>query len=116
MRAKWHKIRFSARVDTDETMKQVAARVGQALGCTFAKGEFQRWYAEVAYVFGLKISIIGVGGVGGKNVAKLVGEVSEHAFRYAPDGSDDVDHERVDISAYVVDLLTVRTGLRWYRP
>ncbi|GAB3895030.1 hypothetical protein GCM10029964_074330 [Kibdelosporangium lantanae] len=57
-----------------------------------------------------------MGGVGGKNVAKLVGEVSEHAFRYAPDGSDDVDHERVDISAYVVDLLTVRTGLRWYRP
>ncbi|WP_406631923.1 hypothetical protein [Amycolatopsis sp. WGS_07] len=97
-------------------MPQVAARVGRALGCAFARGEFARWPAQVADVFGLRISLQGVGGIGGKNVAKLVGEVNEDGFLYAPDGSDDVDYERADISDYVVDLLTIRTGLRWYRP
>jgi hypothetical protein len=110
------KISFSARVDTDEELEQVAARVGRALNCTFAEGEFQRWYAQVANVFGLKISVSGVGGIGGKKVAKLCGGVAEEGFLYAPDGSDDVEYDRVDISAYVVDLLTIRTGLQWYRP
>lgn len=113
---KRQKIRFSARVDTDEELEQVAARVGEALDCTFGRGEFQRWYAQVADVFGLRISISGVSGIGGKKVAKLVGEVAEEGFLYAPDGSDDVEYDRVDISAYVVDLLTIRTGLPWYRP
>jgi hypothetical protein len=110
------KIRFSARLDTDEDMPQIAARLGQALGCAFTRGEFARWPAQVADVFGLRISVMGVGGIGGKNVAKLVGEVGERGFLYAPDGSDDVEYERVDISDYVVDLLTIRTGLPWYRP
>lgn len=109
-------IRFSARADTDEAPEGVAARVGQALGCTFARGEFQRRPAQVAYVFGVKIAAIGISGAGGKNVVKLVGEVDEEGFLYAPDGSDDVEYDQVDISAYVVDLLTIRTGLRWYRP
>ncbi|SER36876.1 hypothetical protein SAMN05216188_110279 [Lentzea xinjiangensis] len=113
---KRQKISFNARVDTDEALDQVATRVGQALNCTFAEGEFQRWYAEVAHVFGLKISISGVVGIGGKKVAKIVGGVAEEGFLYAPDGSDDVEYDRVDISAYVVDLLTIRTGLEWYRP
>lgn len=113
---KRQKIRFSARVDTDEELEQVATRVGQALNCTFAEGEFQRWYAQVANVFGLKISVSGVWGIGGKKVAKLIGEVAEKGFLYAPDGSDDVEDELADISAYVVDLLTIRTGLQWYRP
>jgi hypothetical protein len=113
---KRQKISFSARVDTDEELEQVATRVGQALNCTFAEGEFQRWYAQVADVFGLKISVSGVWGIGGKKVAKLYGEVAEKGFLYAPDGSDDVESDRVDISAYVVDLLTIRTGLQWYRP
>jgi hypothetical protein len=110
------KISFSARVDTDEELEQVAARVGRALNCTFAEGEFQRWYAQVANVFGLEISVSGVGGIDGKKVAKLCGEVAEEGFLYAPDGSDDVEYDRVDISAYVADLLTIRTGLQWYRP
>jgi hypothetical protein len=119
---KRQKIHFSVRVDTDETLEtvkaleQVAAGVGRALNCTFAEGEFQRWYAQVADVFGLKLSVAGVAGVGGKSVAKLVGEVAEKGFLFAPDGSDDVEYDRVDISAYLVDLLTIRTGLRWYRP
>jgi hypothetical protein len=113
---KRQEIHFGARVDTDEDLKKVAARVGKALGCTFKKGEFQRGPAHVGYVFGLKISVVGVYGVGGKKVAKLVGDVTEEGFLYAPDGSDDVEYDRVDIGAYVVDLLTIRTGLSWYRP
>jgi hypothetical protein len=113
---KRQKIHFALRADTDEALEQVAARVGQALNCTFAVGEFQRWYAQVASVFGLELSVVGVSGIGGKNVAKLVGEVAEEGFLYAPDGSDLVEYDRVDISAYMVDLLTMRTGLRWYRP
>jgi hypothetical protein len=111
---KRQKIHFTARVDTDEELEWVAARVGQALNCTFAEGEFQRWYAQVAYVFGLKISVSGVD-IGSKKVARLTGGVAEEGFLYAPDGSDDVEYDRVDISAYVVDLLTIRTGLQWYR-
>ncbi|TDC92333.1 hypothetical protein E1161_13230 [Saccharopolyspora aridisoli] len=116
------KIHLDIRVDTDETMKtvealeQVAASVGQALNCTFVEGEFQRWYAQVAYVFGLKLSVVGVAGIGGKDVAKLVGSVIEKGFRYAPDGSGLAEIERVDISDYMVDLLTIRTELQWYRP
>jgi hypothetical protein len=98
---KRQKIHFSARVDTDEELEQVATRVEQALNCMFAEGEFQRWYAQVANVFGLKISVSGVWGIGGKKVAKLYGEVAEKGFLYAPDGSDDVEYDRVDISAYV---------------
>jgi hypothetical protein len=113
---KRQKIRFSARMDTDEELEQVATRVGQALNCTFAEGEFQEWYAQVADVLGLEISVSGVFGIGGKKVAKLYGEVAEKGFLYAPDGSDDVEYDRLDISAYVVDLLNIRTGLQWYRP
>ncbi|MEU4999358.1 hypothetical protein [Streptomyces sp. NPDC021622] len=120
---KRQKIHFSVRVDTDETperpvkaLEQVATSVGRALNCTFAEGEFQRWYAQVADVFGLKLSVAGVGGIGGKSVAKLVGAVAEKGFRYAPDGSGQVEYDRVDISAYMVDLLTIRTGLEWYQP
>jgi hypothetical protein len=113
---KRQEISFSARVDTDEELEQVAARVGQALNCPFVEGEFQRWYAQVADVLGLKISVSGVSGIGGKKVAKLYGEVAEEGFLYAPDGGDAVESDQVDISAYVVDLLTIRTGLQWYRP
>jgi hypothetical protein len=119
---KRQKVFFSVRVDTDgalatvDALEQVAARVGQALGCTFAEGEFQRWYAQVAEVFGLKVSVAGVAGVGGKNVAKVVGSVAEKGFRYAPDGSGLAEIDRVDISGYLVDLLTIRTGLPWYQP
>lgn len=109
-------IHLDIRVDTAEELEHVAERVGKALNCTFAEGEFQRWYAQVATVFGLKLALVGVTGVGGKEVAKLVGEVAEEGFLYAPDGSDQVEYGRVDISSYVVDLLTIRTGLRWYRP
>ena len=108
---------LDVRVDTDETLEQVAARVGQALGCVFARGEFQRWYAQVAYVFDLKLSLVAEHGIGGKNVAKMVAAVAEEGFIYAPDGSGDTaEHDRVDISPYIVDLLTIRTGLQWYQP
>lgn len=113
---KRQKIYLDIRTDTDETLEQVATRVGQALNCTFARGEFQRWYAEVAYVFGLKISVAGVSGIDRKKVAKLVASVAEKGFRHAPDGSGPVEYERVDISAYMADLLTIRTGLQWYQP
>lgn len=113
-RMKRQKIHFIVRVDTDEELERVAARVGRALNCTFAEGEFQRWYAQVAYVFGLKISVSGVD-IGSKKVVKLTGGVAEEGFLYAPDGSGDVEYDRVDISAFVVDLLTIRTGLQWYR-
>jgi hypothetical protein len=97
-------------------LEQVAAGVGQALNCAFVRGEFQRRYAQVADVFGLKISLVRVGGIGGKKVAKLVASVAEKGFRYAPDGSGLAEIERVDISAYMADLLTIRTGLQWYQP
>lgn len=104
------------KVDTGARLGCVAARVGQSLNCTFVEGEFQRWYAQVAYVLGLKLSVVGVAGIGGKDVAKLVGSVTEKGFRYATDGSGLAEIDRVDISDYMVDLLTIRTGLQWYRP
>ena len=107
---------FSVRVDTDETptpaeaLQRVAAHVGEALGCTFAEGEYQRWYAQVANILGLRLALAGVAGAGGKPVAKLVGAVDEKG----PAAQGEPDH--VDISAYVADLLTIRTGLQWYQP
>ncbi|GGS45574.1 hypothetical protein [Actinokineospora fastidiosa] len=109
-------ISLNVRADTDDEMTQVAERVGQALGCTFAEGEYNKWYAEVAEVFGLKLSLVPVHGIGGRKVAKLVSSIAEKGFLFAPDGSDDVEYDDVDISAYIVDLLTIRTGLRWYAP
>lgn len=103
------------RTDTGEHPEQVAARVGPALECTFAAGEFQKGYAQVANVFGLKLSLVAVTGAGGKDVVKLVGGVAERGFVYGPDGAV-AEHDRVDISDYVVDLLNLRTDLRWYRP
>lgn len=113
---KRQEVYLSVRVDTDEDLEHVAERVGQALGCTFAEGEFHRWYAQVAHVFGLKLSLVAVRGIGGKKVAKLVSSVAEKGFRHAPDGGDEVEYEDVDISAYLVDFLTVRTDSQWYRP
>lgn len=89
--------------------------MGQALNCTFAEGEYQRWYAQVASVFGLKLSLVGRSGVGGKDVAMLVSSIDEPRLEQVPDGSR-IDYESVDVSSYIADLLTVRTGLRWYLP
>ncbi|TYB56606.1 hypothetical protein FXF51_43300 [Nonomuraea sp. PA05] len=116
LQMKRHKIFLSVRADTDEALEQVAARVGQAMTCTFVRGEFQRWHAQVAEVFGLRLALVGEYGISDKKVAKLVGVVAEKGFRHALDGDGPIEYERVDISAYVVDLLTIRTGLRWYRP
>lgn len=113
---KRHEIHLDVRADTDEGLEQVAERVGQALNCAFAEGEFQDWYAQVANVFGLALVLVAANGVGGKKVAKLMGEVDEEDVLHSSDGSDQVEYDRVDISSYVVDLLTIRTGLRWYRP
>lgn len=109
-------VRADTKVDTTEAMEQVAALVGQALNCTFAEGEYQRWYAQLAFVFGLKLSLAGRSGIGGKQVAKLVSNIDEPGLIHAPDGSGRIEHDRVDISAYIADLLTVRTGLQWYLP
>nr|CEL16526.1 hypothetical protein [Kibdelosporangium sp. MJ126-NF4] len=113
---KRQEVYIDVRTDTSETMEHMAAHVGQALDCTFTRGEFQRRRAQVAYALGLKLSLVRVRGTGRKKVAKLVGDVAEDGFLYAPDGSDQVEYDRVDISAYIVDLLTIRTGLHWYRP
>jgi hypothetical protein len=108
-------IELDVRADTDEALTDVAALVGQALDCTFAEGEYQRWYAQVAFVFGLKLSLSGRAGIGGKKVAKLVSNIGEPGLKHAPDGSR-IERDSVDISDYIVDLLTVRTGLQWYVP
>ena len=109
-------VRADTAVDTTEALEQVAALVGSALNCTFAEGEYQRWYAQVALVFGLKLSLAGRSGIGGKQVAKLVSNIAEPGLKLAPDGSGPIEQDRVDISAYIADLLTVRTGLQWYLP
>lgn len=108
-------IYINIRADTSENLEQVATLVGQALNCTFAEGEYERWYAQVATVFGLEMALVGRSGVGGKDVAKLVAAVDEPGLIHAPDGSV-IERDRLDISAYVADLLTVRTGLQWYLP
>jgi hypothetical protein len=109
-------VRADTAVDTTEALEQVAALVGSALNCTFAEGEYQRWYAQVALVFGLKLSLAGRSGIGGKQVAKLVSNIAEPGLKLAPDGSGPIEQDRVDISGYIADLLTVRTGLQWYLP
>lgn len=109
-------IYIDVRADTDEHPEQVAARVGRALDCTFTEGEHQRWYAQIAHVFGLRLALVGRAGIGGKKVAKLVSQVAEHGLLHAPDGSGRIERDRVDISPYIADLLTLRTGLRWYQP
>lgn len=109
-------INLDVRADTTEALEHVAALVGQALNCAFAEGEHQRWYAQVASVFGLKLSLVGRSGIGGKHVAKLVSKIDEPALIHAPDGGGRIEHDDADISAYIADLLTVRTGLHWYLP
>ncbi|WP_034267011.1 hypothetical protein [Actinospica robiniae] len=108
-------IELDVRADSTQKLEHVAALVGQALNCTFAEGEHQRWYAQVAFVFGLKLSLVGRSGIGGKQVAKLMSNIGEPRLIHAPDGSR-IELDEVDISAYIADLLTVRTGLQWYLP
>lgn len=108
-------IGLDVRADTSEHLEQLAERVGQALSCTFAEGEHQRWYAQVASVFGLKLYLVGRSGIGGKEVAKLISNIGEPGLKRASDGSR-IELDEVDISAYIADLLTVRTGLQWYLP
>ncbi|RSM80013.1 hypothetical protein DMH04_30930 [Kibdelosporangium aridum] len=108
-------IYLDVRVDTEETLEQVATRVGQALDCTFTEVEQPKnRYPYVAEVFGLKLRLLGVRGIDGKKVSKLVGHVSESGFRSPGKGLS--EHDQVDVSAYIVDLLTMRTGLQWYQP
>ncbi|CAM3575934.1 hypothetical protein KIPE111705_14940 [Kibdelosporangium persicum] len=106
---------LDVRVDTGETQEQVATRVGRALNCTFTEVEQPKnRYPHVATVFGLRLRLIGALGIGRKEVCKLVGHVTDEGFRTPGKGLS--EHDQVDISAYVVDLLTMRTGLRWYQP
>lgn len=110
---------INVRTDTEAgdkgKLEHIASLVGQALNCTFAEGEYERWYAQLAFVFGLEVALVGRAGIGGKKVAKLVANVDERKLYTAPDGSL-IEHDRVDISEYIVDLLTARTGLQWYVP
>jgi hypothetical protein len=108
-------VRADTAVDSTQALEHVAALVGQALNCTFTEGEHQRWYAQVAFAFGLKLSLVGRSGIGGKQVAKLMSNIGEPGLIHAPDRRR-IELDEVDISAYVADLLTVRTGLQWYLP
>jgi hypothetical protein len=108
-------IYLDVRADTKEADEQIATLVGQALNCTFAEIEQPKnHYPQVAYVFGLKLRLIGVQGIDRKYAVKLVGYVDEDGFRTPGKGLS--QHDQVDISAYIVDLLTMRTGLQWYQP
>jgi hypothetical protein len=113
---KRHAIDFDVRLDTDDDLQLVAARVGLALDCTFVRGEPGRWDEQRAYVFGLGLAMGNATGIGRKRVVKLHGAVAAQGFGYAPDGSYTVEYDFIDISAYIVDLLAVRTELEWYRP
>jgi hypothetical protein len=114
---KRHVINISVRVDTEEPIEQTAARVGQALGCTFAEVEYQKnRHGHVAYVLGFRLRLEWAQGIGRKAVTRLTGIINDKDVRNAPDGAGSAENVDADISPYIVDLLTMRTGLRWYQP
>jgi hypothetical protein len=109
------RIDFSIRTDDTVSREELADSLALALGCSFAKGRFRKMPALVAESLGVSISLTPWSGIGGKKIFRLYGDVLEPGF-VAETETETVEIERTDISAYMVDLLNIRTPCRWYVP
>lgn len=106
---------FAIRTDDAAVLEEIAGTLALALGCSFTKGKFRKMPALVAESLGVTISLTPWRGVGNKKIFRLHGDVLEPGF-VAETVTEPVEIERIDISAYMVDLLNIRTPYRWYIP
>lgn len=71
--------------------------------------------ALISEALGVRMALAPWRGVGGKRVFWLHGDVIEPGFLDGPE-DEPLEFDQVDISAYMVDLLNMRTPYRWYIP
>ena len=108
-------IRFDVRVVTSSAIEEVAAQVAAALGCTFVEGRVQQVPSMVAELFGLSISIQPWRGLGERPILRVRGQILDPRWVEGADWEEWQSHS-TDISAYVADLLSLRTSFDWYLP
>jgi hypothetical protein len=95
-----------------ETM---AAKIGDALGCTFEKGRLFKTDAFIAHLLGLNVHLYDVIGLGNREVFVLASMLEEHEFLNGP-GGERFDLTVQEISVAISDLLNVRLGGGWHPP
>lgn len=95
--------------------EKMAAKVGDALGCTFEEGRLFKSDAFVAHFLGLNVHLYDVIGLGNREVFVLASMLEEHEFLNGP-GGERVDLTVQEISAAISDLLNVRLGGGWHPP
>jgi hypothetical protein len=95
--------------------ERMAAKVGDALGCTFTAGRLFKSDAFIAHFLGLNVHLYDAVGLGNRNVFVLASMLAEDRFLDGP-GAERVDLAVQEISVAVSDLLNVRLGGGWHLP
>jgi hypothetical protein len=106
---------FAVRTTADLPLNTLAAELERALSCSFRDGRYHGVPALVADVIGLEVALLHWGGVGGRPIFRLDGEVQDPRFVDVPPG-ETLEIDALDISPYLADVLTIRTGHDWYVP
>jgi hypothetical protein len=92
---------------------EMAAKVGEALDCTFSAGKINDTEGFIAHFLGLNVRLIDWRGLGDRLVFILASMLEEDRFLDGPDG-EKVDLDVQEISSAIADLLTVREGGDWH--
>lgn len=106
-------LHFNVRRYSEISLSEMAARVGEALGCVFIEGKINDTDAYIAHFLGLNVHLYDWRGLGGRVVFILASMLEERRFLDGP-GDERVDLEIQEVSAAIADLLTVREGGDWH--
>jgi hypothetical protein len=105
---------FDLRTVATQPIEVVAQSVADVLGCTFQEEEIEKIPSLAARVLGLKISLQ-PWSVHETRIFRLHGAIGDTRILQRIDGRAP-SVTSIDISPYVMDLLTTHTDIEWYFP
>lgn len=107
-------INFQVRINDSASLREISLRVSQALNCSFTPSEAEEFEGDEALeaeLFGLWITL-------SYSSNSLKGDIRN--YRLVGDVPEDINHpwsdEVINISKYVLGLLTRRDKAGWYIP
>lgn len=105
---------FDLRTTLSRPLAEVAEVVARTLSCEFQEEDVEKVSSLVANVMGLEI-VLQPWSVHDRRIVRLRGQISGPLLAQRVDGHAP-SVTRIDISPYLLDLLTLSTDLDWYLP